>query len=90
MKNVVKLDNYFAPEELEAALEKFVYRYNNERYHESLNNLTPADVYFGRGELIVLLNIKIVSKFDSISKERSLNSEVSLLNNSISVLEFFR
>ena len=49
MKNVVKLDNYFAPEELEAALEKFVYRYNNERYHESLNNLTPADVYFGRG-----------------------------------------
>ena len=37
----------------EAALEKFVYRYNNERYHESLNNLTPADVYFGRGELIL-------------------------------------
>jgi len=53
MKNVVKLDNYFAPEELEAALERFVYRYNNERYHESLNNLTPADVYFGRGELIL-------------------------------------
>jgi len=45
--------NYFAPEELEAALEKFVYRYNNQRYHESLNNLTPADVYFGRGELIL-------------------------------------
>ena len=33
--------------------EKFVYRYNNERYHESLNNLTPADVYFGRGEMIL-------------------------------------
>jgi transposase len=53
MKNVVKLDNYFAPEELEKALEKFVFRYNNERYHESLNNLTPADVYFGRGHLIL-------------------------------------
>lgn len=53
MKNVVKLDNYFAPEELEAALEKFVYRYNNERYHESLNNLTPADVFFERGEMIL-------------------------------------
>jgi hypothetical protein len=53
MKNDVKLDNYFAPEELEAAFEKFVYRNNNERYHESLNNLTPADVYFGRGELIL-------------------------------------
>jgi len=44
MKNVVKLDNYFAPEELEAILEKFVYRYNNEHYHESLNNLTSAEV----------------------------------------------
>lgn len=53
MKNVVKLDNYYAPEELEKALEKFVHRYNNERYHESLNNLTPADVYFGRGEQIL-------------------------------------
>ena len=53
IKNDVKLDNYFAPEELEAAFEKFVYRNNNERYHESLNNLTPADVYFGRGELIL-------------------------------------
>lgn len=53
MKNVVKLDNYYAPEELVKALEKFVHRYNNKRYHESLNNLTPADVYYGRGDLIL-------------------------------------
>jgi putative transposase len=53
MKNVVKLDNYYAPEELEKALEKFVHRYNNKRYHESLNNLTLADVYYGRGDLIL-------------------------------------
>lgn len=53
MKNVVKLDNYYCPEELECALEKFVDTYNNERYHESLQNLTPADVNCGRGELIL-------------------------------------
>lgn len=53
MKNVVKLDNYYCVEELERALEKFVHTYNNERYHESLDNLTPSDVYFGRGDQIL-------------------------------------
>lgn len=53
MKNVVKLNNYFSPEELEEALGRFVHVYNNERYHESLNNLTPEDVYFGRGDAIL-------------------------------------
>ena len=36
MKNVVKLDNYYYPEELNAALENFVHHYNHQRYHESL------------------------------------------------------
>jgi putative transposase len=62
MKNVVKLDYYYAPEELEKALEKFVHYYNNERYHESLNNLTPADVYFGRGEAILKERERIKTK----------------------------
>ena len=48
MKNVVKLQHYYFPEELKAALKDFVAYYNNERYHESLDNVTPADVYFGR------------------------------------------
>ncbi len=53
MKNVIKLDNYYSPEELEYAMAEFVDYYNNRRYHESLNNLTPADVFFGRGEEIL-------------------------------------
>ena len=48
MKAVVKLQKYFAPWQLEAALRDWVAYYNNERYHESLNNVTPADVYYGR------------------------------------------
>jgi len=48
MKAVVKLEHYYFPWELEAALRDFVAYYNNERYHELLNNVTPADVYFGR------------------------------------------
>ena len=47
MKNVVKLDNYFSPGQLEEKLKEFVYYYNFERYHETLKNVTPAEVYFG-------------------------------------------
>jgi len=50
MKNVVKLDNYFSPTQLEDKLMEFVNYYNNQRYHESIQNLTPAEVYFGTGE----------------------------------------
>ena len=50
MKNVIKLDNYFSPEQLEQKMGEFVQFYNNERYHESINNLVPADVYFGQAE----------------------------------------
>ncbi|HUS94686.1 MAG TPA: integrase core domain-containing protein [Patescibacteria group bacterium] len=44
MKNVVRLQTFYFPWELEHAIEEFVIYYNNERYHESLDNLTPADV----------------------------------------------
>jgi putative transposase len=53
MKNIVKLDHYYRPEELNSALEIFVNYYNHERYHESLDNVTPGDVYFGKKEQIL-------------------------------------
>ena len=59
MKNVVKLQHYYFPWELEAALRDFASYYNNERYHESLDNVTPADVYFGRQHEVLTERAKI-------------------------------
>jgi len=53
MKNEVKLHHYYSPSELKTAIGKFIYYYNNERYHESLDNVTPADVYYGRRPQII-------------------------------------
>ena len=53
MKNKILLENYYLPGELKAALQQFVDYYNHERYHESLKNLTPADVFYGRGQEIL-------------------------------------
>ena len=48
MKNVVKLEMYHSPWELERAIARFVNDYNHRRLHEALNNVTPADVYEAR------------------------------------------
>ena len=53
MKNRVLLENYYLPGDLERQIGAFVEYYNNQRYHESLNNVTPADVYFGRDKAIL-------------------------------------
>ena len=53
LMNRILLENYFFPGDLEASIEAFVDHYNHQRYHESINNLTPADVYFERGQAIL-------------------------------------
>jgi len=54
LKNRILLENYYLPGDLEQQIDAFVEHYNHVRYHESLNNLTPADVYFGRAETILV------------------------------------
>jgi transposase InsO family protein len=44
MKNQVMLENYYLPGDLQVRVGEFVDYYNTERYHESLNNLTPENV----------------------------------------------
>ena len=53
MKNVVKLENYYYPWQLGKAIADWVQHYNHERYHESLDNVTPSDVYQGRRDDIL-------------------------------------
>ena len=68
LKNRILLENYYLPGDLEAQIGRFVEHYNHRRYHESLANLTPADVYFGRGQTILLQRERI--KRDTIRKRR--------------------
>ena len=62
LKNRVLLNNYYLPSQLEHEIGNFIEYYNNERYHESINNLTPADVYFGRGNSILERRRRIKNK----------------------------
>ena len=71
LKNRILLENYYLPGELEARIGDFVAHYNHLRYHESLGNLTPADVYFGRGQTILIERERI--KRQTIANRRLLH-----------------
>ena len=53
LKNVVKLEHYYMPWEVERAVAHFVENYNHRRYHEALQNVTPADMFHGRQATIL-------------------------------------
>ena len=75
LKNRILLENYFLPGNLEAQIAAFVEHYNHCRYHESLANLTPADVYFGRGQTILLQRERIKRK--TIEQRRLLHRKAA-------------
>ncbi len=53
LKSRILLENYFSPGDLEAQIEAFEEHYNHQRYHESLDNVMPADAYLGRASAII-------------------------------------
>lgn len=71
MKNVVKLQHYYMPWELEQEIGRFMEYYNYQRYHESLKNLKPVDVYEGRGQQI--LDRREIIKRETLQRRRQLN-----------------
>lgn len=76
LKNVIKLDNYYSPEELRSRIGNFVHYYNFQRYHESLNNLTPSDVYYGREDALL-------RKRERTKKRTMKNRRINYLMNQI-------
>lgn len=78
MKSIIKLDNYYLPSQLEQAIADFVCYYNNHRYHESLDNVTPADVYFGRQQTILTQRQVIKQQTLSMRKKRYLQNRVTM------------
>ncbi len=62
MKNILLLENYYSPDELTDQIDLFIEYYNNHRYHEALNNLTPADVYHGKRREILTRRERIKKK----------------------------
>ncbi len=62
LKNRILLEKYYLPGDPRQQIDAFVEHYNHRRYHESLQNLTPADVYFGRGQTILKQRERIKRK----------------------------
>lgn len=75
LKNRVLLENYYLPGDLEAQIAAFVERYNHCRRHESLDNLTPADVYFGRADDILRQRSEI--KRQTLKRRRALHQQIA-------------
>jgi len=71
LKNLVTLQNYYAPWELEQEISRFVRWYNTERYHESLENLTPEDVYRGLDREI--LTARELLKMQTLERRKRYN-----------------
>ena len=62
LKNRILLENYYLSGDLQQQIDAFIDHYNHRRYHESLQNLTPADVYFERGQTILKQRERIKRK----------------------------
>ena len=73
LKNRILLENYYQPGHLKAEIDAFVANYNHLRYHESIGNLTPADLYFGRGQTILMERERI--KRQTIQNRRLLHHQ---------------
>jgi transposase InsO family protein len=72
MKNIVQLQNYYSPSQLAEAIDDFVEYYNNQRYHESLDNMTPASIYYGKEKEVRSEREKIKRETMTLRRQQNL------------------
>lgn len=71
----ILLENLVLTGFLERQIGASVDHFSHRRYHESLGNLTPADVYLGRGQTILQAKERI--KRDTINQQRLLRRKAA-------------
>jgi putative transposase len=76
MKNLILLDNYFSPSELEARITEWVDYYNHHRYHDAIGNVTPHDRYLGLDSKILKQRKKTKAK--TIRMRRKIYQDLSI------------
>ena len=75
-KEQINLVVWESPEELEREISLFIAYYNSRRYHEALGNVTPDDVYFGRGVSIQTGRRKLQGK--TLSRRQAISAKLAL------------
>jgi hypothetical protein len=76
MKNLILLDNYYTPEQLTEQIGRWVEYYNNYRYHEGIDNVTPNDRYLGIDREI--LEQRRITKEKTMKLRRKINRTMAI------------
>jgi transposase InsO family protein len=72
LKNIVKMQHYYSPSQLREAIAGIVKYYNNQRYQESQDNITPADVFYGKEKEVRSRREKIKRKTMALRRQQNL------------------
>jgi putative transposase len=84
MKNLILLDHYYSPSELSERIREWVDYYNHERYHEAIDNVTPADKFYGRDRMVLERREKIRRETMKMRRELYRMATMESLPNGIS------
>jgi len=79
LKGKIYLMVWDCPNKLKEEIGRFIHFYNTKRYHESLGNVTPDDVFYGRRESILLE--RKLKKNKTMKKRKEMNEFYSEAEN---------